>query len=157
ACFLSVMAKASHLDTLPYWTDSASLPRLARLDRDERVDVVIVGGGITRLTAADLLTAAGKSVARAVRDRWRFTDTSHPSAHLTMVTDRSLAALVNNLGREQAQAVWEAGLAAISQIAAIVRDERIDCDYTWVHGYKHAPIAQPPGDERRIFEEEARL
>jgi glycine/D-amino acid oxidase-like deaminating enzyme/nitrite reductase/ring-hydroxylating ferredoxin subunit len=150
------MAKATHLDTQPYWTDSVSLPRFPKLDRDEQVDVVIVGGGITGLTAAYLLTAAGKSVALVERERCATIDTGHTSAHLTMVTDQSMTALVKSFGREHAQAVWDAGLAAISQIDSIVRDERIDCDFGWVRGYKHAPIASAPGDERRIFEEEAR-
>src|SRR5262245_29265822 len=151
-----VMAKGTHLDTLPYWTDSASLPRFPKLDRDEQVDVVVVGGGITGLTAAYLLTAAGMTVALVERERCATIDTCHTSAHLTMVTDRTMTALVKSFGREHARAVWDAGLAAIAQIDAIVRDERIDCDFSWVRGYKHAPIARPPGDERRLFEEEAK-
>ena len=41
---------AAQLDTSPYWADSASMPRFAKLDRDEHADVVVVGGGITGLT-----------------------------------------------------------------------------------------------------------
>jgi glycine/D-amino acid oxidase-like deaminating enzyme/nitrite reductase/ring-hydroxylating ferredoxin subunit len=150
------MAKAMHVDTLPYWMDSASLPRFPKLDRDEQVDVVVVGGGITGLTAAYLLTAAGKTVAVVERERCATIDTGHTTAHLTMVTDQSMTELVRSFGRQHAQAVWDSGLAAIFQIDTIVRDERIDCDFSWVRGYQHAPIGQPPRDEQRKFEEEAR-
>ena len=54
---------ASTVDTTPYWIESAPLPRFPKLERDEHVDVLIVGGGITGLTAAYLLAVAGKSVA----------------------------------------------------------------------------------------------
>ena len=147
----------ARLDTLPYWADSASLPRFPKLDRDEQVDVAIVGGGITGLTAAYLLSSAGKSVAVIERERCAMIDTGHTSAHLTMVTDRRLTDLVNSFGRDHAQAVWDAGLAALGQIGTIVEDEGIACDHAWVRGYLHAPIGAKPGDHRKTFEDEAKL
>jgi glycine/D-amino acid oxidase-like deaminating enzyme/nitrite reductase/ring-hydroxylating ferredoxin subunit len=151
------MAKELHIDTLPYWSDSASMPRFPKLERDERVDVVVVGGGISGLTAAYLLTAAGKSVALIERERCAAVDTGHTSAHLTMVTDQSMTNLAKTFGRDHAQAVWDAGLAAMGQIDAIARDERIECDFAWVRGYQHAPIGARPAGERKMFEDEANL
>src|ERR1041385_1655021 len=123
------MAKhvAAHLDTTPYWIDSTSLPRFPKLNHDRRADVVVVGGGITGLTAAYLLTAAGRSVALLERDRCARVDTGHTTAHLTMVLDTRLPELVDTFGRDHAQAAWDAGLAAISQIETIVREEEINC------------------------------
>jgi NADH dehydrogenase FAD-containing subunit len=51
-------------DTTPYWSDSASLSTFPTIQRDERVDVAVVGGGITGLTAAYLLTKAGNRLPR---------------------------------------------------------------------------------------------
>ena len=48
-----------------YWATSSRLPKLPRLDKDLTVDVAIVGGGITGVTAAYLLKKAGCSVAPA--------------------------------------------------------------------------------------------
>ena len=133
------------------------MSRFEKLSRDEHVDVVVVGAGITGLTAAYRLTKAGRSVAVLERHRCAQIDTGHTTAHLTMVTDMRLSELVTSFGRDHAQAVWDAGLAAIEQIDAIVRDEGIDCDFEWIPGYLHAP-RDPQRQKTEIdFEAEAAL
>ena len=121
-----------------------------------RADVVVVGGGITGLTAAYLLLAAGRSVVVLERRRMAESDTGHTSAHLTMVTDLPMTDLVKQFGRDHAQAVWDAGLAAIDQIDQIVRDEHIACDFMWVPGYLHAAADRASADADWL-REEARL
>ena len=69
--------------TQPYWIDSTTFPRYPKLERDEAVDVVVVGAGITGLTAASLLMQEGRSVALLERERCAEIDTGHTSAHLT--------------------------------------------------------------------------
>jgi glycine/D-amino acid oxidase-like deaminating enzyme/nitrite reductase/ring-hydroxylating ferredoxin subunit len=131
---------ARHIDTTPYWSTSASFPEFARLDDDDDVDVVVVGGGITGLTTAYLLARAGRRVVLVERDRCANTDTGSTSAHLTMVTDTRLNELAGALGRPHAQAVWDAGLAAIAQIDETVREHAIDARFEWIDGYLHAPL-----------------
>src|SRR5262245_31672526 len=63
------------LKTLPYWIDSAGLPRFGPLTKNEHADVVVVGGGITGLTAAYLLLTAGHSVVLLERRRIAESDT----------------------------------------------------------------------------------
>mgnify|MGYP003515758507 CR=1 FL=1 len=105
------MAKptARTVDTSPYWLESAPLPRFPKLDRDAGADVVIVGGGITGLTAAYLLATAGKSVVVLERGRCAQIDSGHTSAHLTMVTDtgRTLGT-VTEIISTPANDVWAA-------------------------------------------------
>jgi glycine/D-amino acid oxidase-like deaminating enzyme/nitrite reductase/ring-hydroxylating ferredoxin subunit len=147
----------SHAGTLPYWADSASLPTFPKLDRDLTVDVVVVGGGITGLTTAYLLAAAGQSVAVIDRDRCAQIDTGHTTAHLTMVTDTRMSDLSRSFGRTHAQAVWDAGLAAIAEIDTIIREHDIACDFEWVSGYLHAPGGLAERKQIDTFQEEARL
>ncbi len=154
-----VMAQRSstHAGTLPYWTDSASISTFPRLNRAIDVDVVVVGGGITGLTTAYLLATSGRSVAVLERDRCAEVDTGHTTAHLTMVTDRRLKELEHAFGRTHAQAVWDAGLAAIAQVEAIVREHDVDCAFEWVDGYLHAPYGKASGEGTNEFQDEANL
>ena len=62
-------------------------------------------------------------------------ETSYTTAHLTCVTDTPLSELVSTFGRDHAQAVWDAQLAAIETIDRIVWREQIKCQFDWVPGY----------------------
>ena len=50
------------IDTTPYWSSSAAFPQSVRLAEDAEADVVVVGAGITGLTAAHALATAGQRV-----------------------------------------------------------------------------------------------
>jgi glycine/D-amino acid oxidase-like deaminating enzyme/nitrite reductase/ring-hydroxylating ferredoxin subunit len=133
------------------------MPTFPKLEQDQRVDVLVVGGGITGLTAAYLLTKAGLGVAVIERDRCAQVDSGHTTAHLTVVTDERLGDLVSRFGRDHAQAVWDAGLAAISQIDEIIRAQAIDCRFAWVDGYLHIPRDEVTRPEVAKAEKEADL
>ena len=153
------MAHAAKIASSSYWLESRGPAPFARLDRNISVDAAVVGGGITGLTVAYLLAAAGKSVALLERGRCAGAETGHTTAHLTMVTDKRLSELVARVGRSHAQAAWDAGLAAIAQIDAAAREHAIDCSFEWVDGYLHAPLQQgtPAEDEVKTFMQEAEL
>ncbi|HET7380078.1 MAG TPA: FAD-binding oxidoreductase, partial [Gaiellales bacterium] len=102
------------------WLGEPAPRAFRKLDRDRSADVVIVGGGFTGLTTAYLLGSAGKNVVVLERETCAAIDSGHTSAHLTMVTDTWLSEFVNSFGRDHAQAVWDAGRAAIAEIEAIV-------------------------------------
>jgi len=127
------------LDTNSYWTDNTPSPRFSALKEDLAVDVLIVGGGITGVTAAYLLKRAGYGVALVDRDRCVCADTAHTTAHLTCVTDARLSELAKNFGEDHAQAVWDSGLAAIDTINTLVWREQIKCQFEWAPGYLYSP------------------
>ena len=144
---------AVQLDTTPYWTESASVPRFPQLDGNLKVDVVVIGGGITGLTAAYFLAAEGRTVAVLERGRLGEVDTGHTTAHLTMVTDAPITDLASRFGRDHARAAWDAGLAAISAIDSIVRTEEIACGFAWVPAYLHPPPEFGDTDLKALVEQ----
>jgi glycine/D-amino acid oxidase-like deaminating enzyme len=104
---------AKPTNTTPYWATSSTFPQFAKLAEDLVTDVVVVGAGMTGLSAAYLLAKAGKRAVLLERDRCARTDTGHTSAHLTMVTDARMTELAKRFGRNHAQAVG-AGRATFS-------------------------------------------
>lgn len=145
------------MDTTPYWSDGARIKRYPKLDRDFTVDVGIIGGGITGITAAYLLKQSGASVVLLERGRFGDVDTGHTTAHLTCVTDSRLGELVKDFGRDHAQAVWDAGLAAMDRIEQIVNDLVIPCEYTRIPGYLHAPVTGSSPEEQDCLRQDAEL
>ncbi len=136
----------AHVATHSYWIDNTAAPRYSALKEDIAVDVLIIGAGVTGITAAYLLKRAGHNVALVDRGRCLSADTSYTTAHLTCVTDTPLSELVNAFGRDHAQAVWDAQLAAIDTIDRIVWREQIKCQFDWVPGYLFNPTTETSGD-----------
>src|SRR6266568_5632451 len=95
--------------SVPFWIDTAPIRRFPPLEKNTKVDVVVVGAGITGITTAYLLKKAGLTVALIERERVASVDTGHTTAHLTYVTDVQLHELVENFGENHAQAAWDAG------------------------------------------------
>lgn len=149
------MAGPSHT---PFW-DEIALPSFPRLDRSLSADVVVIGGGITGITAARLLTDAGCRVALLERDRVGGVDTRATTAHLAAVVDARLDDLASRVGKDHAQAVWDAGWAAIAQIDALVQTFDIACDFAWCDGFLHvahdADAETARAESRRLAQEAA--
>jgi glycine/D-amino acid oxidase-like deaminating enzyme/nitrite reductase/ring-hydroxylating ferredoxin subunit len=128
-------------DTHSVW-QKARMPRFPRASKAHHYQVIVVGGGITGLTAAYLLKRAGKRVCVLERDRLGGGDTSRTTAHLTVATDMRLSELVKVFGKDSSKAAWEAGGAAINTIERIVQSEQIDCQFRRVPGYLHASLKE---------------
>jgi glycine/D-amino acid oxidase-like deaminating enzyme/nitrite reductase/ring-hydroxylating ferredoxin subunit len=113
-------------------------------------DVVVVGGGITGLTAAYQLKQAGKRVCVLERDRLGAGDTSVTTAHLTYVTDLRVAELAKTFGDDGAAVVLYAGAAAIDVIESTAASEQIECDFKRVPGFLCAPFFGDSKDEKSL-------
>ena len=130
-----------------YWLTSATIPSFGKLSGDLETDLVVVGGGITGITAAYLAKKAGKRVVLLEREQCVRLDTGHTTAHLTALPDLWLSEIEKNFSAQVSRAVWDAGGVAIDQIVKNIRAEDIDCDFQWVPGFLHAPS---PHDEKAV-------
>ncbi len=140
-----------------FWRETAPSLRFPPLDNDLKADVVVVGGGITGLTAAYLLLKARKSVVVLDRDRVGGGETGQTTAHLTYQTDTRLGELVDQFGRDHAQAVWDAGVSAMDQIQEIVQAEGIECELARVPGFLVAAREKDAKKEAETLSREAVL
>ncbi len=107
-------------------TDPSSYPRLA--GRVE-VDVAVIGGGITGLTTALLLKRAGASVALVEADRVASGTTGYTTAKVTSLHGLTYAELINSHGEDKAHQYAQANQAALAQVAALVDQLDIDCQF----------------------------
>jgi glycine/D-amino acid oxidase-like deaminating enzyme/nitrite reductase/ring-hydroxylating ferredoxin subunit len=128
-------AAAAPLEGAP-WRDSHPRMQFGPLQEDLTVDVAIVGGGITGLTAALLLCEAGLQVALVDAQRLAGGESARTTAHLTAYPDVGLHALCQRFGTESAREVWNSSSAAIDEIERTVRTHRIDCDFKRVPGLR---------------------
>jgi glycine/D-amino acid oxidase-like deaminating enzyme/nitrite reductase/ring-hydroxylating ferredoxin subunit len=144
---------ASHVETSSYWIENAPSPRFSALKEDIAVDVLVVGAGITGITAAYLLKRAGHSVALVDRGRCISGDTTYTTAHLTCVTDTWLSELAKTFGQDHAQAVWDAGMAAIDTIERLVWREQIKCQFEWVPGYLYQEATDNEADAKKASDD----
>ena len=73
--------------TEPSWFADAQQPGFSRLDGDIKVDVAIVGAGISGMTAAYLLSKAGRQVAVIDDGNVASGETGRTTAHITCALD----------------------------------------------------------------------
>ena len=117
------------------WTGSAALPEYPALESNVHVDVCVIGAGIAGLSTAYLLADAGKSVAVLDDGPLAGGMTQMTTGHLVNMHDDRYFEVEKLHGREGARLAAESHSAALEKIDAIVRKEKIDCDFARLDGF----------------------
>lgn len=133
---------ASLQDHQSFWIASTLESQYPPLTQDVSVDVAIVGAGLAGITAAMLLKKAGKTVAVLEADRVAKGASGHTTAKLTSLHQLKYASLIDAVGRDKAKLYAESNQAAIEQVAALVQEEHIDCDFERKDAYTFATAAE---------------
>ena len=102
------------------WSETTPPPRYPALTGDATYEVVVIGGGITGLSAACLLQQAGRRVAVLETRRIGKGETGKTTAHLTEALDSRYHVLRSRFGAEGARLAAEGQRAAIDRIARFV-------------------------------------
>ncbi|WLR52950.1 FAD-dependent oxidoreductase [Bacillus tianshenii] len=122
----------------PFWRETSQLPSFSPLDKDISVDVAIVGGGITGITAAYLLSQEGLTVALLEANDLLNGTTGHTTAKVTSQHDLFYDELIQHHGAEQAKAYYEANQQALHFIQDTIQTMDIQCDYSEEDAYIYA-------------------
>ncbi|WP_409523917.1 NAD(P)/FAD-dependent oxidoreductase [Nitrincola sp. MINF-07-Sa-05] len=113
-----------------YWLDTA--PRFTLGEREPvsgHVDVAVIGGGYTGLSAALALAQQGASVIVFEAGRVIGEASGRNGGQCNSGLAHDYGALAERLGTERARAYQRAYTDAVDTVEALVLKERIDCDF----------------------------
>ena len=128
-------------------TDETDFPQLTDA---LSVDVAVVGGGITGITAALLLKRAGKTVALVDSKRILHGATGYTTAKVTAGHGVVYSMIAKRFGDDGARLYAQANQQAIERIAQLVEEEGIECEFERKANYVYAEL----GGDRSELEHE---
>jgi glycine/D-amino acid oxidase-like deaminating enzyme/nitrite reductase/ring-hydroxylating ferredoxin subunit len=114
------------------------LPEFDPLRENTNADAVIVGGGITGITAAYLLAKEGLKVVLLEADKLLNGTTGHTTAKITAQHSLIYDELINHMGKSKARLYYEANMDALDFIKKTINEENINCDFSEQDAYIYA-------------------
>ena len=136
----------------PFWLDDAPDIDAPACTESIAGDVIVIGSGVSGLSVAYALVQRGRSVIVLDRGRIGRGMTARTTAHLASELDDFYGELIKRRNTDEARLFAESQNAAIGSIEAIVRAEKIDCDFARVDGYLFAPTKDAIPDLEEEFD-----
>ncbi|WP_026461968.1 FAD-dependent oxidoreductase [Adhaeribacter aquaticus] len=138
------------MSTTSIWSNRSEETSFPTLTNDITVDVAIIGGGITGITAASILAKAGKRV--AVLEAWQVAKgtTGSSTGNLYAPVGERLHTVETKFNQEVLEKVAASRSAAIDFIQKQVQDYQLDCDFERVPWF----FFTEPGENDLNVEEE---
>jgi glycine/D-amino acid oxidase-like deaminating enzyme/nitrite reductase/ring-hydroxylating ferredoxin subunit len=129
--------------SISYWSSSFHIPEIPSLNEDLQADCVVIGAGISGLTAAYLLLKEGLSV--IVLDDGPIADgqTCRTTGHLAYFIDDRFSELERLFGKEGLREALQSHKDAIDTIENICKTENIACDFERLEGHLFNPPEMP--------------
>ncbi len=118
----------------PYWLQTAAKPNYPSLDKDITADVLVIGAGITGLTAAYLLAKEGVKVTVVDSNNIIRGNTGHTTAHLSWFLDSSYSEIMRVHGAAHARKVLESHRWAIDFIEDTAKEHGMNCHFARAEG-----------------------
>jgi glycine/D-amino acid oxidase-like deaminating enzyme len=114
-----------------YWATTVEMPSWgAPRPLPESVDVAVIGAGFTGLSAARTLAKRGARVAVLEGETIGWGASSRNGGMVLTGMKLGVNKLISMYGRERTQRMYAASLASIDCVEQIVREEKIDCDFS---------------------------
>lgn len=124
--------------TQSLWNSFSGTTNFPSLTNDIKVDVAIVGGGITGISTAQLLAEAGFSVAVLEARKVGGGTTSHSTGNLYYNIDQVLSSLQSKYNNEIIRRVAGSRNSAVQLIEDNVNKFQIDCDFKRVPSFLYS-------------------
>ncbi len=116
--------------TTSFWNAiSKRLNNYPELDKDIEVDVVIIGGGITGITAANQLIKAGKKVAVLEADKIGGVTTASSTGNLYIPVQPFYQSIFSKFQLETAKTIAHSRKFAIDYIESQIQEKNINCQF----------------------------
>lgn len=112
-----------------YWHTTADLPSRDSEPLPEQVDVAIIGGGITGLTAARTFAKRGLRTAVLESEHVGWGASSRNGGMVLIGVKMPMQAVLRKYGADVARGLFRSSLQAIDTVEQIVREEQIDCGF----------------------------
>jgi glycine/D-amino acid oxidase-like deaminating enzyme/nitrite reductase/ring-hydroxylating ferredoxin subunit len=109
--------------------------QFSTLDKNIETQICIIGGGIAGLSIAYALLKKGKKVTVIESKQIGFNETGNTSAHLSNALDDRYFNIASMHGKNAARLAAESHTEAINWIENVVKEEKIDCEFTRVPGF----------------------
>jgi len=118
-----------------YWQESYPRSIYPELLEELSIDVVIIGAGITGLTSAYLLKKSGYKVAVLEKHTVGGGTTGRTTGKVTSQHNLVYHDIQKRMGPDVAQVYADANQAGVELIESIVKDQKIDCEWSRQDNY----------------------
>jgi glycine/D-amino acid oxidase-like deaminating enzyme len=113
-----------------YWLTTADFPVPLPRPLPEVVDVAVIGAGFTGLSAARTLAQRGAKVAVLESETIGWGASSRNGGMILTGMKLGVNQLISKYGRELTHRMYAASLATIDCVEQIIREEKIDCEFS---------------------------
>lgn len=125
-----------------YWHTTVQMPADSNLTPiPSKVDVAIIGGGYTGLSAARTLAKQGVSVVVLEAETIGWGASSRNGGMTLTGLKPAMQTVIKNYGRELAKELFQCSLDSVDIVEQIVKEENIDCGFS---RYGHLLTANKP-------------
>lgn len=117
------------------WLEDLNLSNQNKLTKNLEIDILIIGGGITGLSAAYHLKDSNKKICLVERNQVGHGVTSKTTGKLTFLQETTYTTLKNLISEENSKKYLKSQQDAIKLVENIITKNNIDCNYQKVPSY----------------------
>jgi glycine/D-amino acid oxidase-like deaminating enzyme len=113
-----------------YWLTTTDFPEIQSRPLPDRVDIAVIGAGVTGLSAARTLARRGAKVAVLESETVGWGASSRNGGMVLTGMKLGVNQLISRYGRELTRRMYAASLETIDCVEQIIREEAIECDFS---------------------------